>query len=491
MSRRPTPGSRGRRWSWIALLLGIVTLLLPSGAQAAWSAQTSTLPGAIVTGTSCPTTTSCVQIQVGGKSQSTTNGGTTWTLSGSSLSGSNYGLACPTTTLCVATAVTGDIYRSTNLGASWTMVVNGSTAMYGVDCPSASICYAVGASARIQKSTDGGLTWTLGTSQGSPTLYSVSCPSTTVCYSTAAAGATYKKQSGSDTWDLVSPSTDRADLISPYTSGLTCPSVTVCFEGGTDGTISKTSDGGATWVEQTSGTTPDIYAISCVTVTRCMAVGVAQKSVFTDDGGTTWNTANATGSAAAMYSVGWAGPATAMAGDAIGDTYVFGAPAPPDAQLSVSETLTPGTLAFIDSTPGNVVFPTRALTNADQVVTAGQPLVVADATGSGNGWSVAVTSTTFTTGSRTLANDATRVLGAPTVACKASTTCTPATNTVGYPLTLPAGTTAPTAEKLFGAQAGTGLGAQTITPTWSLRVPATTYTGTYTSTWTYTLTSGP
>jgi hypothetical protein len=35
------------------------------------------------------------------------------------------------------------------------------------------------------------------------------------------------------------------------------------------------------------------------------------------------------------------------------------------------------------------------------------------------------------------------------------------------------------------------MGDQTVTPTWTLAVPSKTYAGTYTSTWTISLVSGP
>jgi hypothetical protein len=47
------------------------------------------------------------------------------------------------------------------------------------------------------------------------------------------------------------------------------------------------------------------------------------------------------------------------------------------------------------------------------------------------------------------------------------------------------------ATKLFNAAAASGIGNQTVTPTFKLAVPANTYAGTYTSTWTLTLASGP
>jgi hypothetical protein len=131
------------------------------------------------------------------------------------------------------------------------------------------------------------------------------------------------------------------------------------------------------------------------------------------------------------------------------------------------------------------------LNGLNQEVTSAQALDVSDATGSGAGWNITATSTTFTTGSHTLSTSATTVGSAPTAACDASATCTTATNAIAYPYTLPAAATAPTATKLYNAAANTGLGNQTVTPTWKLAVPASTFAGTYTSTWTESLVSGP
>jgi hypothetical protein len=155
-------------------------------------------------------------------------------------------------------------------------------------------------------------------------------------------------------------------------------------------------------------------------------------------------------------------------------------------------TISAGSLGFV-STPPNVTF-SATLNGLDQTVNATQALDVGDATGSGTGWNLTATSTTFTTGGGTphlLSTSATTLTGAPTDVCDASATCTLATNSVTYPYTLPAGATAPTATKMFNSAANTGLGNQTITPTWRLSVPANTFAGTYTSTWTISLVSGP
>lgn len=478
-----TGGRHPVRWFAGMLLLLAVMLGAPGVAQAAWTEQTSKLPGVIVYGTSCPTSTQCMQTTNAGEVQTTTDAGTLWTLRTAIPDSSIRGLSCPTTTVCFATAIGGEIYKTTNFGGAWTPSFNGSGALYGIDCPTDQICYAVGAGGMVRTTVNGGTAWDVLDS-GAALLYGIACPTTTVCYAYTSAGDIYRKNAANNTWvlSLAGP----AMHATAY--GVSCPSVNVCYAAGTAGVINKTVNG-TSWTPQTTSSTPDIYAMSCASETRCLAVGVAQQASYTDNGSTWTETAN-TGSGGAMYSIDWAGSSLAFSGSTSG-TFVYDVPLPPDASLAVTETLTPGTLSFIDGTPGNVTFPSTPLSNTSQTVTAAQPLIVADASGSGNGWSISATSTTFTTGSRTLPNDATTVSAQPSIACKASTTCTPATNLVSYPFSLPAGGTAPTARKLFSADVDTGLGAQRITPTWRLVIPPTAYTGTYTSTWTFTLMSGP
>jgi putative surface cell wall-binding protein len=162
---------------------------------------------------------------------------------------------------------------------------------------------------------------------------------------------------------------------------------------------------------------------------------------------------------------------------------------PADA-TSATATISAGTLAF-QSSPSTAGF-SATLTGLDQSVTSGQTFDVSDATGSGAGWNVTATSTTFTApGSHTLPTSAVTIGSAPGVACDAGSTCTVAGNSVAYPYTLAAETTAPTATKLYNATANSGLGRQTVTATMALAIPANTYAGNYTSTWTYSLVSGP
>jgi hypothetical protein len=170
-------------------------------------------------------------------------------------------------------------------------------------------------------------------------------------------------------------------------------------------------------------------------------------------------------------------------------------PAASQATTAASVTLSAGTLSFINSTPAaSITFPATTLNGTNQSITAPLTVDIGDATGSGSGWNVTATSTTFTSAGRTLPTTAATIQSAPTATCDSGATgCATATTTVTYPYTLPAATTAPTATKLFNASATTGMGNQTFAPTWTLAIPANAVaSGTaYTSTWTFSLVSGP
>jgi hypothetical protein len=116
-------------------------------------------------------------------------------------------------------------------------------------------------------------------------------------------------------------------------------------------------------------------------------------------------------------------------------------------------------------------------------------MTVDDETGSGSGWNLDATSTTLTTGSYTLPTTATTILSATDSA--ASGNCSMPTNSISYPVTLPAASTPPTAIALFNAAAATGKGPVNITFGAKVSIPANAHAGTYASTWTLTMASGP
>ena len=158
------------------------------------------------------------------------------------------------------------------------------------------------------------------------------------------------------------------------------------------------------------------------------------------------------------------------------------------ATATVTGNVNAGTLSITTSaTPSFSV----TLDGTDQTASYSVPTTVTDATGSGAGWNLTITSTQFTTGGgspSTLATNASTVTG---VSSSCVTTCVDPTNSITYPVGIPAGSTPPTAVKYFNASASTGSGKFTNTPSANVSVPASTAVGTYTSTLTLAAVSGP
>lgn len=143
------------------------------------------------------------------------------------------------------------------------------------------------------------------------------------------------------------------------------------------------------------------------------------------------------------------------------------------------------------SQPGTVSFPSTALTGGtDKTATTTATLSVSDLTDTANGWNLSATSTRFVSGGNSMSNSATTITGL-SLAAGATNCGMPATSTTSFPITLPAGVSAPAATKIYSDTVGNGLGIADLTYTFALAIPANTRTGTYTSTWTFTLASGP
>jgi hypothetical protein len=133
------------------------------------------------------------------------------------------------------------------------------------------------------------------------------------------------------------------------------------------------------------------------------------------------------------------------------------------------------------------------LNSGDQTKTFTVPLTVSDTrTGAsaGLGWNTTITSTQFSSGTKTLPASISTIT-AVSSSCANGGLCTNPTNTIAYPLAVPAGAEPPTAVKFFSAAAATGKGVFTLTPTVSVAVPQNSFTGTYTSTLTIAIVSGP
>jgi hypothetical protein len=127
---------------------------------------------------------------------------------------------------------------------------------------------------------------------------------------------------------------------------------------------------------------------------------------------------------------------------------------------------------------------TDTLDGTDHVVSWSALLGIVDARGTGAGWNLTLSATTFSDGAgHTLAPGS--VTGV-TSACQVGNACTAATNSVTYPITISG-----TAAKFFNASANTGLGKVNVTPSVAVAIPGNAFAGTYTSTVTLAAVSGP
>ena len=139
-------------------------------------------------------------------------------------------------------------------------------------------------------------------------------------------------------------------------------------------------------------------------------------------------------------------------------------------------------------------------------VATDQQLALSDSTGSGAGWHITVSATTFTNGTHTFSNGGTFVFtsslnsplatSAPTATCL--TSCVLATDTTTYRATIATAGTSLPAVNVYGTAPGSGLGPITIgghsmaapIGRW-VNVPATARSGAYTSTVTMTVVTAP
>lgn len=134
-----------------------------------------------------------------------------------------------------------------------------------------------------------------------------------------------------------------------------------------------------------------------------------------------------------------------------------------------------------------------ALNGQDQIISYTLPLLVTDATGSGGGWSMTITSTQFSTSglpSYTLSPYSLQIVGV-SVSCGTNSLCTNPSNTIGFPQAVPAAMNAPQPQKFFQAIPSTGMGTLAITPMLSILIPGKTYAGMYNSVVTLAVISGP
>lgn len=174
-----------------------------------------------------------------------------------------------------------------------------------------------------------------------------------------------------------------------------------------------------------------------------------------------------------------------------------------DLGAGVLSATVPASLAWVATLTG-------VAQNVVDTVPGDQSYVVNDATGTGAGWHVTVSATTFTAGSNVLPDTGTfsttgsatsaTATTAPSQSCSGGIgDCTLPNNVATtYPVAVTTAASTPTPVVVYDATATTGIGSVNIGATggvnpvgWWIRVPGTTVPGTYTSTVTINVISGP
>ena len=132
-----------------------------------------------------------------------------------------------------------------------------------------------------------------------------------------------------------------------------------------------------------------------------------------------------------------------------------------------------------------------------RLATYSLPIAVIDARGTGNGWKLMITSTRFLTIDKDKKPDVDQLPGNASritkvsISCVAGSTCTKPTNSVSYPLVIPAASTPPKSVKFFNAVQGSGMGGFLLTMMANVSIPAGTEPGIYISIITLTIANGP
>lgn len=396
-------------------------------------------------------------------------------------------------------------------GTAWTTATSASVAgqdnyLYGVTALGPSDVWAVGLTCTANCATISSLTehwdgtaWSIIASPnptGATYLYGVSGAASNDVWAVGSTGSGAAGQTFAIHWDgsvwtrVASPNPGTADGFHAVTTIATNDVWAVGFYGSTAQTLMVHWDGTSwtaaavmpnqgsqdnTLLSVSADASNDVWAVGRY------ATGAGNKlQPLTEHwDGTSWTIVAAT-------IVGTGDNSTnAVVAISTSDIWFVGAATDGDLTDTVAENFAcAGTLSLAAS--GSIVFPAVALSGPDQSVTQNLTLTVTDTVGSG--WHIQGSGTQFTSGGNTLPVTAVTVPVAPAWSC--ITTCTLPTNSISYS---PAYVLAGTPTTLCNAAAGTGTGGAGLTGivTFDLAVPANTLAATYTSSWTFSIASGP
>jgi len=462
---------------------------------------------------SCATARFCVAADFSGNG--TYWNGSTWTAPQAATNQFLTDVSCASTTFCVGVNPNG---ATTYNDASWTAVepIATRSSVEQVSCIPNGAQYFCAALSSNGTSSYGvvynGSSWVNQTTIGPANVgldSGISCLSPTFCVGSGGGGSSgYAIFYNGSTW------TTSVVTSSSLLLGISCTSSTFCVA------IDESSHAyvynGHTWTRDNLGAT--MSSISCASASFCAGVGYNGESVTFN--GTSWSTPvtiDAGGNFASyddrVSCVSSQSSDFCAAADDTANVLTYGTPPPstcspttgyPSCTISGQASVGAGALTL--EAPGTMSWSTRLL-GANMTLDDQLTLTPVDSTGSGNGWNVSALSTPFTRTSPTTAviaypalslnGDSSGAVGtdAPADAgCAAGSSCTaPVDATSGYPIAIPDASSGSldTPVVIYSAIHGSGIGATDLTADWWLSVPAATGAGTYTSTITLTISSGP
>ncbi len=467
----------------VAVMLLGMFMLNPFPANAfsfGWQAPAAIDAGHSLNDVSCASTTFCIAVD---------NGGNVLTFTGSAWSAplnidgttALEAVSCPSASFCVAVDAKGNAFQYN--GSTWsgpTVVDSKTDAVAAVSCTSSSFCMmANGIFNTTTSSWNGDVSSFNGTGWSAPVTLDtagyfsdVSCTSSTFC--AAVEWGTHAYTYNGSAWSAPSVISG-----SSFLNGISCVTSSYCVA--TDWNGDGSTYNGSTWSAEYPIDTNNLAGVSCPLTTFCMALGYYNGTAIASNG-SSWDTPLVIDSTKNdLFAISCVNAGFCMAVTKGGAAYEY---------LEEMATLAvdPGTIAFA-VTPAPVSFSTVTLNGLDATSTATQTLDIGDNSGSGGGWNVTLSNTPFTAGTHVLASsDFTAQLpSAPS--CDAGSTCEPAgwSGLVSYPYVLPGSS----ATKLLSAAAFTGMGDQQCSVPWTAYIPANAFSGTYASTWTVSLVSGP
>jgi len=256
----------------------------PAGSQLTWSAPTTIATTSALWSISCPTSTVCAAVDLGGNV--VTYDGASWSavtaIDDSNAAsydddGSSAHISCPTTTFCAAIENGGDVI--TYDGESWSAPEYVDPDTGGISCVSNTFCVAVDGNGDAM--TYDGASWSATTSVDPDAgLNSVSCASSSFCVAVDEDGNAVTYDGGS--WAAPISIDPGVSLLS-----VSCPSSSFCAAVDWDGAALTYS--GGSWSRPTSldpGT--HFPSVSCATSSVCVAV-TTDGDVDTYDGAS-WST---------------------------------------------------------------------------------------------------------------------------------------------------------------------------------------------------------